>query len=153
MLSQKTRYALKALVLLADHHGSSNEPVSILELAQKGNLPQKFLEAILLELKRQGFLASRKGKGGGYLLAKTAEEIMIGDVVRALDGPLALLPCVSQKYYRRCEDCRTEELCALRLLFKEVRDSTASILDGTSLAKMCAVQEKLLTSETEMYFI
>jgi Rrf2 family protein len=156
MLSQKTRYALKALVLLAERElqaGKKEEPVLISDLAQKGQIPQKFLEAILLELKNHGLLRSKKGKGGGYLLARSAEEIQIGQIVRILEGPLALLPCVSQMSHRKCEGCHDEETCGTRILFKEVRDATAGILDGASLAKVVQVQDKVRQNKQLMYFI
>lgn len=153
MLSQKTRYALKALTLLTDYQREHDKPMSILELAEQGRLPQKFLEAILLELKNNGILQSKKGKGGGYFLGRPADGIMIGDVVRILEGPLALLPCVSQKFYKRCDNCISEETCGLHVLFKEVRDSTATILDSTSLEKICSVQDQLEKSKSHMYFI
>src|SRR3989338_8890253 len=130
MLSQKTKYALKALVLLADNEKTKSGPVLISDLAERGKSPQKFLEAILLELKNHGILQSKKGKGGGYSLAKSPEEIKIGGIVRILEGPLAVLPCASQTAYRKCDECRDEEVCGIRMLFKEVRDTTAEILDN-----------------------
>ena len=152
MLSQKTRYALKALVLLAEAQNEGKGPVLIADLAKKGRMPQKFLEAILLELKNQGVLQSKKGKGGGYALAVDAEEIKIGQIVRSLEGPLALLPCASQKH-RGCDECRGEEGLGIRTLFKEVRDATANILDGASLAKVVQVQDKVRQNKQLMYFI
>ena len=136
MLSQKTRYALRALMILAEDEKAKKGPVLISSLVGRGNMPQKFLEAILLELKNHGILQSKKGKGGGYFLARKPEEIFIGNIIRILEGPLALLPCVSQTAYRKCDECHDEETCGIRMLFKEVRDATASILDGTSLAKI-----------------
>ena len=136
MLSQKTRYALRALMLLADDEKAKKGPVLISSLAKRGRMPQKFLEAILLELKNQGILQSKKGKGGGYSLAKNPEDIKIGSVVRLSEGPLALLPCVSQSAHRKCDECRDENNCGIRMLFKGVRDATAEILDNTSLAKV-----------------
>ena len=153
MLSQKTRYALKALVLLGEEGRKKKGPVLISDLAKRGNMPQKFLEAILLELKNHGILLSKKGKGGGYYLGKNAEEIKFGQVIRILEGPLALLPCVSRTAHRKCDECVNEETCGIRLLFKEVRDSTAEILDNTSLAKVLKVQEKIADPKKQMYFI
>lgn len=153
MLSQKTRYALKALTLLEDDYRSGKGPVLISDLARRGSMPQKFLEAILLELKNHGILQSKKGKGGGYLLGKKPEEIQLGTVIRLLEGPLALLPCVSQTAYKKCDECHDEETCGIRILFKEVRDATAQILDNTSLAKVKAVEEKVLENKKLMYFI
>lgn len=153
MISQKTRYALKALVLLGKDERAKKGPVLISELAKRGNMPQKFLEAILLELKNHGILQSKKGKGGGYSLGKPAEEIFFGDVVRLFDGPLALIPCVSQSLNHRCRECTDEETTGIRVLFKEVRDATAQILDSTSLGKVCKVQEELAKNKQPMYFI
>ena len=131
MLSQKTRYALKALLLLTDDEKAGKGPVLIADLAHRGNMPQKFLEAILLELKNNGVLHSKKGKGGGYFLAKSTEEIKIGGIIRILEGPLALLPCVSQTAYRKCEECHDEETCGIRTLFKEVRDRKSTRLNSS----------------------
>lgn len=132
MLSKKTKYALKAMQYLAG--AKDRGPVLIAEIAGQEGIPRKFLEAILLELKKEGFLGSRKGKGGGYFLARPPEGITFGAVVRKLEGPLALLPCVSQQFYRRCEECRDEETCGLRMVMKDVRDRTAEILDNTTFA-------------------
>src|SRR4051812_20632332 len=120
MISQKTRYALKALVLLAKDERAKKGPVLISELAKRGNMPKKFLEAILLELKNHGVLQSKKGKGGGYSLAQPSSEILLGDIVRFFDGPLALIPCVSQSLRHRCRECTDEETTGIRVLFKEV---------------------------------
>lgn len=153
MYAQKTQYALKALVLLTEHQQHHDYPMPIAELTQKGSFPQKFLEAILLELKNMGILKSKKGKGGGYLLGKDANDVTIGEIVRALEGPLALIPCVSQKFYKRCSNCPPESECGLHVLFKEVRDATSAILDATSFQKVCNVQTELKAHETQMYFI
>ena len=106
----------------------------IADLAERENIPRKFLEAILLELKNAGILHSKKGKGGGYALARPAREITMGQVMRAIDGPLAPIPCVSERAYVRCEGCVSEETCGTRMVMKEVRDAIAKILDGTTLA-------------------
>jgi Rrf2 family protein len=135
VISKKTKYALKALTHLA--LGEGRGPVLIAELAQSEGIPKKFLEAILLELKNHGVLHSKKGKGGGYTLAKPADAIMLGSIIRMLDGPLAPLPCLSQTAYQRCDECRDEATCGIRLVMKEVADATAKILDHTSLADMC----------------
>lgn len=154
MISNKTRYALKALLLLAEHQKDSNAPMLISELAKKGQIPQKFLEAILLELRKTGILHSKKGKGGGYVLGRQASEIFMGQVIRQMEGPIALLPCVSQMAYRKCDDC-DEAHCSLRVLFKEIRDNTARVLDSTTLAKVMDVQDILKHKKTfePMYFI
>jgi Rrf2 family protein len=134
MLSKRSKYAIKALLALADHQ--RGEPVRIADLAHEEQIPPKFLELILLGLKNHGVLQSRKGKGGGYLLARAPAEIYLGQIVRMFDGPLAPVPCASQTAYVRCADCRNEAECGVRLAMKEVRDATAKILDGTSLASL-----------------
>lgn len=132
MLSQKAKYALKALLVLAEEHGRG--PVLISELARQETIPKKFLETILLDLKKHGILQSRKGKGGGYFLGKTPESVTFGHVIRILDGPLAPVPCVSQTGYQRCVECKDEVTCGVRIVMKETRDAIARILDGRSLA-------------------
>jgi Rrf2 family protein len=132
VLSQKTRYALKALLELTELPPGAT--LSSSEIAARRNIPVKFLETILVELKRHGLVRGQRGRGGGYQLAKSAEVISFGAVVRLMEGPLALLPCVSQTQYRRCEDCADDRNCELRILFREVRDSSAAILDGRTLA-------------------
>jgi Rrf2 family protein len=134
MLSRKTKYALKALIALAEH--GPEAPVRIADLAREQQIPPKFLELILLELKNQGILRSRKGKGGGYLLARDPDAIYLGQVVRMFDGPLAPVPCASQTAYVPCSDCRNEAVCGVHLAMKEVRDATARVLDGTSLSQL-----------------
>src|SRR4029079_12221018 len=134
MLSKRSKYAIKALLALADHEGG--EPVRIADLAHEEQIPPKFLELILLGLKNQGILQSRKGKGGGYLLARDPAEIYLGQIVRMFDGPLAPVPCASQTAYQRCSDCKNEAVCGVHLAMKEVRDATARVLDGTSLASL-----------------
>ena len=153
MLSQKTKYALKALMLLADDEKAKKSPTLISSLVERGGMPQKFLEAILLELKNNGVLQSKKGKGGGYALAKSSEDIKIGSIVRVLEGPLALLPCVSQMSHRKCDECRDEETCGLRILFKEVRDAMSEILDNTSLAKVQRMEGMARESKSPSYVI
>ncbi len=133
MLSKKTYYALKALVALGKAHGNVEHPVLIQTLIDQEGLPKKFLESILVNLKQAGIVKSRMGKGGGYYLARAADEIMIGSVVRVMEGPLALLTCVSQTAYSVCSHCQDDRQCGIRWLFKQVRDQTATLLDTTSL--------------------
>jgi Rrf2 family protein len=140
MLSKKAKYGLKAMAILAKEYG--NGPLLIGEIAKRERIPSKFLELILLELKKKGFLQSKKGKGGGYYLSKLPESISVGALIRALDGPLALLPCVSQMAYERCAECPDEETCGIRIVFKEVRESTVSILERTTLAQMAMVNSR-----------
>ncbi len=134
MLSMKARYGLRAMVRLAREYGRG--PVLIADLAAEEALPRKFLEVILLELKQQGMLQSKKGKGGGYLLDQRPEEISVGRVVRALDGALEPLPCVGAGPFKACADCRAPSTCSLRRLMQEVHAATSAILDATSLLEL-----------------
>ncbi|MEN3952992.1 Rrf2 family transcriptional regulator [Iodidimonas sp. SYSU 1G8] len=134
MLSQKAKYALKALLVLAER--APGVPVQVADLSEQGNIPRKFLELIMLELKKHGIVHSQRGKHGGYMLASPPAEISFGAVVRAMDGPLAPIPCASLTGYRKCADCRNEKTCAVRIMMRRVRDAAAEILDGTSLADM-----------------
>lgn len=134
MLSKKAKYAIKALLALADHE--RDEPMRIADLAREEQIPPKFLELILLGLKNHGMLQSRKGKGGGYLLARDPADIYLGQIVRMFDGPLAPVPCASQTAYVPCSDCRNEAACGVHLAMTAVRDATAKVLDGTSLASL-----------------
>ncbi len=133
-LSQKAKYALRALQMLASEAGRG--PVLISRMADERELPKKFLELILLQLKNHGLLTSKRGKGGGYQLGKPAKEITLGQVVRIFDGPLAPLPCVSETAFRRCEDCQDFDTCGTRLVMREVRDQVAKVLDGTTIADL-----------------
>jgi Rrf2 family protein len=136
VLSRKSKYGLRAMLALAANAGRG--PIQAAELAEKQRLPRKFLEAILLDLKRHGLVDSKKGRGGGYVLGRKPGDITVGQIVRILEGPLALTPCVSQTAYRRCDECLDEETCGIRLAMKEVRDATAHILDNTTLAGLNA---------------
>ena len=136
MLTKKSKYGLKAMLMLAEESGQG--PVLVADLADRQRLPKKFLEAILLELKRHGLLHSKKGRGGGYLLSRGPDAITVGQVIRALAGPLALVPCVSQTAYMKCDECQDEKTCGVRLAMKDVRDATADILDHMTLAGLNA---------------
>lgn len=132
MLTQKAKYALKAMIHLAASHAGT--PVLIADMAEQEQLPRKFLERILLDLKTHGLLVSRKGRGGGYMLAREPHQISLGEIIRRMDGPLAPVPCVSKMAYRKCADCRDENACVVKPIMKEVRDAIAHVLDGTTLA-------------------
>lgn len=136
MISKKAKYAIHALVKLAREKDKG--PILISEISKEGNIPKKFLEAILLDLKRAGILNSKKGKGGGYYLIKDPEEVNMADVLRLFDGALALLPCVTYKYYERCEECTDELTCGIRRIMQQVRDETVRILKDATLASVLA---------------
>lgn len=144
MLSKKSKYGLKALLVLGQEAGHG--PVLVSDISQREAIPLKFLEAILLELKRHGIVESKKGKGGGYFLRRRPADITFGEVIRVLDGPLAAVSCVSQTAYMTCAECIDEETCGVRLAMKEVRDATARILDHRTLAdvnmKVARLQRK-----------
>src|SRR5471032_802699 len=133
MLSQKAKYAIKALIMLA--RARPDEMVQARDIADGQNIPKKFLDLIFFELRRQNLIFSTRGRDGGYGLARPAAEISIAAIVRAVDGPLAPLPCASVKFYRRCSDCDDEKTCEVRRLMREVRDAASAILDNTSLAE------------------
>lgn len=132
MLSNKAKYGLKALMHLAAAEGQCLAG----DMAAQNNIPRKFLDAILLELRNAGILNSKKGKGGGYNLARPADKITVGQIIRILDGPLAPIACASRTAYQRCNDCPDEDACAIRDLMLDVRDAMALILDRTSIAAL-----------------
>ncbi len=144
MVSRKTKYAINALVYLARE--GKGQPIQISCIAEKEHIPRKFLEAILLQLRNAGMLTSRKGKTGGYSLQKTPEEINIADVMRLFDGPIALLPCVAYKYYKRCDECVDEGTCGIRAVFSEVRAETVRMLKNATLAEIIKRSEHLQTT-------
>jgi len=131
MLSKKTQYALKALIYLAEK--DSEGPVLIAEISKKKKIPLKFLENILLELKNAGILGSKKGKGGGYFFVLPPSKIQLAKVIRLIEGPIALLPCVSLNFYEKCKNCE-EKKCGINRVMKEVRDATLTILENQTVA-------------------
>jgi len=131
MLSQRGRYALKALLNLARSDGSSRDVGTI---SAEENIPRKFLEAIMSDLRRARLVESTRGKLGGYRLARPADLITFGEIMRVTNGPLALIPCASRAFYRRCDDCVDEATCVLRRVLGSVRDEVSEILDRTTLA-------------------
>jgi Rrf2 family protein len=136
MLSQKSRYALRALAVLAEHDEPS--PLSIQEIAARADAPRKFLEAILLELRKDGVLISARGKMGGYALAEEASAIRLSRVIRALDGPLAPIACASLFFYEPCADCPDPKTCTTRGVMREVRDAVNTVLDSRTIADLVA---------------
>ncbi len=134
MLSKKTKYGLKALTYLASKE--DRNPVQISEIAKHENISQKFLESILLSLRKTGFLGSRKGKGGGYYLIKDPKDIPMTSVMRVLEGPIAMIPCVSLNFYEKCDDCPDEKTCPVNNLMLQVRDSALEIYRKNTLADL-----------------
>ncbi len=134
MLTKKGKYGLKAMVHLARF--PPGQPIPVLEVAVAQQIPKKFLDAILGELRNSGFVHSKMGKGGGYTLARAADSISVGDIVRAIDGPLAPLPCASRSRYRRCDDCPNEANCAVRMMMVDAQRALSHVLDNCTLAQM-----------------
>ncbi len=134
MLSKKTKYGLKALAFIARQKDKT--PIQIAIIAESENISHKFLESILLTLRKSGILGSKKGKGGGYYLLKEASDIPMTDVIRTLEGPIAMLPCVSLNFYEKCDDCPDEHACSVHKLMIQVRDSTLKILKHNTLADL-----------------
>jgi len=135
MLSKKTKYGIKALTYLARQE--DRIPVAIATISKSENISLKFLESILLTLRKNDFLASKKGKGGGYYLLKDPKEIQMTAVMRVLDGPISMIPCVSLNFYEKCDDCPDEKACAVHKLMAQVRDSSLQIFRNTTLADLC----------------
>jgi len=131
MLSKKTKYALHALTYLGKYR--EKKTVLIQDIAEEHGISHKFLENILLELRKAGYLGSKKGKGGGYYLIKDPKDIPLSRIIRLLDGPIALLPCVSLNYYEPCAECKTEVTCGINKVMLQVRDETLKILENKSL--------------------
>jgi Rrf2 family protein len=132
MISQKAKYAMRALIVLARVGGGETRMIG--EISREQVIPKKFLEQILLELKRAGLVRSLRGRSGGYGLLRAPEEITFGEVLRLIDGPIAPLPCLSRIAYRRCEDCADETNCEIRHVFERVTLATRAVLDATTLA-------------------
>jgi Rrf2 family protein len=134
MLSKKTKYGIKALTYLARQENKT--PVQIATISKSENISLKFLESILLTLRKNGFLGSKKGKGGGYYLLKEPSEIEMTAIMRILEGPISMVPCVSLNFYEKCDDCPDENACAVHNLMLQVRDSTLQIFKNTTLADL-----------------
>lgn len=132
MLSQKARYTMRALQHLADHYGEG--PIPLNDIAEGQNIPAKFLTVILSEMSRAGLVSTQRGKDGGYWLALPPVDISYGDIMRIMRGSLALVPCASRYAHERCKNCLPEEECRLHRIMVRVRDETALVLDGITLA-------------------
>jgi Rrf2 family protein len=137
MLSKKTQYALQALSYMVEKH--TDDPILIAEIARQKNIPIKFLENILLSLRKAGFLESKKGKHGGYFFAQAPEKIKLSSIFRIIEGPIALLPCVSLNFYEKCADCN-EKKCGINKVMAAVRDNTLIILDNKTVADLSTIK-------------
>ncbi len=138
MLSKKSKYAIHALIHLAQKYGEG--PVLIGQIAEQESIPKKFLEGILFELKNAGVVSSQRGKFGGYFLIKDPAEVNLAQIMRIFDGPIALLPCVTYQYYQPCGECKDEKTCSIRKVFKDVRDATVEILKASTLKEMIRLE-------------
>ena len=134
MLSKKTKYGIKAITFIARQENKN--PVQIATISKSENISHKFLESILLTLRKSGFLGSKKGKGGGYYLLKEPKDILMTDIIRVLEGPIAMVPCVSLNYYEKCDDCPDEDACSVHKLMIQVRDNTLQVLKSNTLADL-----------------
>jgi len=135
MLSKKTKYGIKALTFLGRQENRT--PVAIATISKSENISLKFLESILLTLRKNGILGSKKGKGGGYYLLKSPSDIPMTAIMRILEGPISMVPCVSLNFYEKCADCPDESACAVHSLMMQVRDNTLDVFRNTSLADLC----------------
>jgi len=141
LISRKTKYAIIALVRLAKEFQKG--PILIRDIAGEENIPKKFLESILRDLKNAGILSSKKGKGGGYYLKQDPDNVNLATIMRLFDGPIAFIPCVTYVYYEPCEECKDERTCGIRSVFQEVRDETVKLLKAATLSD-------ILRRETEL---
>jgi Rrf2 family protein len=144
-LSKRTQYTLRALYALTRKYGAG--PVLITQLSEEEIIPKKFLEQILLSLKNSGLVSSRRGKAGGYMLAKPPDQVTLASVIRACEGPIAPLPCASETQFRKCDECPDVETCGTRIVMREVRDAMAGILERTTLASVCNAVDRAVESK------
>ena len=142
MLSKKTKYAIKALVVMGKN--MDKPPMQISRIAEEERIPKKFLEQILLDLRNAGYLYSKKGAGGGYSLNKDPKEIYLVSIMRLTGGPIAMVPCASLNFFHKCEECQEETTCGIRDVFIKVRDETLKILSETSIADVIEREKSLL---------
>ena len=141
MISKKTKYAINALVYIAKN--KKHEPISVMTISEHQNIPVKFLENILFELKKAKILSSKRGKYGGYLLNDSPDKIHMAQVMRLFDGAIALLPCVTYNYYEKCEECIDEATCGIRQVAMEIRNETVKRLKGSTLTDIIQREENL----------
>ena len=149
MISSKTKYAIKALIELAEERKRGGSSLRIEEIAQRADAPKRFLEHILIDIRRSGIIASRRGRDGGYVLIKPAESVSIGEVLRMIDGPIAPLPCLSRKAYHPCEDCRDEAACRIRRVFGDLFSAYLLMLESLTLADLMQDDSLLSVGQIE----
>jgi len=142
MITQKTRYAMRSLLFLAEESGG--KPVQLARIAETQRVPPKYLELIMLDLKKSGLVKSVRGPRGGYCLSRSADEISFGEIVRSMEGPIALVPCASVNFYAPCGDCHDEATCAIRRAFTILRDQSTTVLNSISLAQGADWEERLV---------
>ena len=136
MISQKTKYAIKALITLAEEQASGGGSLRIEEIASRSNSPKRFLEHILIDIRNAGIIGSRRGRDGGYVLIRSPESVPISDVLRMIDGPIAPLPCLSRRAYQRCEDCHDELNCRIRRVFADLFSAFLLMIESLTLADL-----------------
>lgn len=146
MMSKKCKYAFKALIELGKNYQKGQLQTS--EIAKAQNIPKKFLEHILIELKKGGYANSKQGAGGGYYLRKPPSEITLSEIYRMFEGAIAMLPCVSEKFYERCEDCDDEKTCGLKIAFAEIRDQTYQVLSRQTVETLLSNEKRLKRRKT-----
>lgn len=140
-MSMKCKYAFKALIEMGKHYQEGT--LQTLEIANAQNIPKKFLEQILIELKKGGFANSKQGAGGGYYLMKDPAKISLAEIYRTFEGAIAMLPCVSEKFYETCDDCDDEKTCGLKVAFAQIRDQTYELLSNQTVQTLLDNEKKL----------
>lgn len=151
MLSKKSKYAIKALVALAKYEKENKDgsPMRIIEISEQEKIPKKFLEAILLELRRHNILGSKMGANGGYYLLKNPKDIVLTDIIRLTDGPIAMIPCASLNFYEKCDDCEDETTCGLRKVMTELRTASLKVLTGNTIEDIIKNEKKLIKNKNQ----
>ena len=152
MISQKTKYAIKALITLAEEQAAGGSSLRIEEIANRSNTPKRFLEHILIDIRNAGVIGSRRGRDGGYMLIKSPESISVSDVLRMIDGPIAPLPCLSRRAYQRCDDCDNEATCRIRKVFGDLYAAYLLMVESLTLADLLR-DDSILASTPELDII
>jgi Rrf2 family protein len=148
MISQKTKYAIKALITLAEEQAAGGSSLRIEEIANRSNTPKRFLEHILIDIRNAGIIGSRRGRDGGYMLIKAPESISVSEVLRMIDGPIAPLPCLSRRAYQRCDDCVSEDACRIRKVFGDLYAAYLLMVESLTLADLMRDDSVIESSAT-----